>query len=60
MKLAIEPRDVDLVVEPHKYTKEDSKRISAIIQHYHKTGKIITLDKLSKIKTIKKELITKP
>jgi hypothetical protein len=60
MKLAIEPKGIDLVVKPHKYTKSDSEMMSNIINHYNSTGKLLTINK-PKVKTKpKKELITKP
>jgi len=63
MKLAIEPKDIDLVVEPHKYTKEDSELMSKIIKHYKDTGEILKVPQTSskrKSPKVKKELITKP
>ena len=35
MKLAIEPKGIDLVVEPHKYTKSDDELMTKIISHYN-------------------------
>ncbi|MBK7809850.1 MAG: hypothetical protein IPO62_13435 [Saprospiraceae bacterium] len=58
MKLAIEPKGVDLFVEQHKYTKEDSVLMSKIIQHYNKTGELLKLNKpISKQKS-KRKLVT--
>ncbi len=50
MKLAIEPKGIDLVVEPNKYTKSDSEMMSKIINHYKTTGELLKLDK-PKVKT---------
>ncbi|MFZ1749186.1 MAG: hypothetical protein WAU01_03305 [Saprospiraceae bacterium] len=63
MKLALEPKGVDLVVEPHKYTKEDSELMSKIIRHYKDTGEILKVQqttKKRKLTKVKKELTTKP
>ncbi|MBK7233623.1 MAG: hypothetical protein IPH93_15510 [Saprospiraceae bacterium] len=58
MKLAIEPKEVDLIVEQHVYTKEDSALMSKIIKHYKKTGKLLKLNKpISKQKS-KRKLVT--
>ena len=51
MKLAIEPKGIDLVVEPNKYTKSDSEMMSKIINHYKTTGELL------KLKTIKAILL---
>lgn len=60
MKLAIEPKGVDLVVESHKYTKSDTEMMSKIISHYKSTGELL-IQKKPKVKSKpKKELITKP
>lgn len=45
MKLAIEPKGIDLVVEPHKYTESDHDLMSKIISHYNATGKLLKLRK---------------
>ena len=50
MKLAIEPKGIDLVVEQNKYTKSDSEMMSKIINHYKTTGELLKLDK-PKVKT---------
>lgn len=50
MKLAIEPKGIDLVVEPNKYTKSDSEMMSKIINHYKTTGELLKVDK-PKVKT---------
>jgi len=60
MKLAIEPKGVDLIFEPHKYTKEDSELMSKIIQHYKKTGELLKFEKPKPVVKSKKDLITKP
>jgi hypothetical protein len=60
MKLAIEPKGVDLVVEPHKYTKSDTEMMSKIINHYKSTGELLILNKPKVKSKPKKELITKP
>ena len=60
MKLAIEPKGIDLIVEPHKYTKTDFELMSKIISHYKVTGELLKLGN-TPIKTKrKKELIAKP
>jgi hypothetical protein len=59
-KLSIEPKGVDLVVEPYKYTKSDIEMMSKIINHYHLTGELLTLNKPKTKQNSKKELITKP
>ena len=61
MRLGIEPKGVDFVVEPTKQTKADREFISQVIAHYHATGEIIRAPhpKLKQPKS-KKELITKP
>ena len=38
MKLAVEPKGIDLVVEPHKYTKSDAELMTKIISNYKETG----------------------
>jgi hypothetical protein len=60
MKLAIEPKGIDLVVEPHKNTKSDDELMTKIISHYKKTGKLLKLNKPKVTSKSKKELITKP
>jgi hypothetical protein len=60
MKLAIEPKGVDLIVEPHKYTKSDTELMSKIISHYKSTGELLILNKPKVKSKLKKELITKP
>jgi hypothetical protein len=61
MKLGIEPKGVDFVVEPSKQTKADREFISKVIAHYKATGEIMRapLPKTRQSKS-KKELITKP
>ena len=46
MKLAIEPKGIDLVVEPHKYSKSDTELMSKIIGHYNSTGELLILNKV--------------
>lgn len=60
MKLAIEPKGVDLVVEPYKYTKSDTEMMSKIINHYHVTRELLKLNKPKTKPNSKKELITRP
>jgi hypothetical protein len=45
MKLAVEPKGIDLVVEPHKYTKSDAELMTKIISHYKETGELLKLTK---------------
>ena len=59
MKLAVEPKGIDLVVEPHKYTKSDDELMTKIISHYKKTGELLKLNKPKVTSKSKKELITK-
>ncbi|MBK8547780.1 MAG: hypothetical protein IPL63_10475 [Saprospiraceae bacterium] len=61
MALGIEPKGVDLIVEPTKRSKKDIELVSKAIAHYKATGEI-TRAPLPKPKqtTSKKELITKP
>jgi hypothetical protein len=61
MKLGIEPKGVDFVVEPSKQTKADREFISKVIAHYKATGEIMRAPtpKVKQSKS-KKELITKP
>ncbi len=60
MRLGIEPKGIDFVVEPTKQTKADKEFISKVIAHYKATGEITraTLPKKKQSKS-KKELITK-
>lgn len=52
MKIAIEPKGIDLVVETHKYTKSDTEMMSKIISHYNETGELLKLTKpTSRLKT---------
>jgi hypothetical protein len=60
MNLAIEPKGIDLVVEPHKYSKSNSELMSKIITHYNCTGELLKLNKPKVKLTTNKELITKP
>ncbi|MBK8623135.1 MAG: hypothetical protein IPN79_15595 [Saprospiraceae bacterium] len=60
MKLAIEPKGIDLVVEPHKYTKSDAERMTQIISHYKETGELLKLNKTKARSKTKKELTPKP
>ena len=60
MKLAIAPKGIDLVVEPHKYTKSDTELMSKIISHYNSTGELLKLNKPKVKSKQKNELITKP
>jgi hypothetical protein len=59
MRLGIEPKGVDFVVEPVKQTKADKDFISQVIAHYKATGEI-TRAPIPKVKQpkSKKELIT--
>jgi len=61
MSLGIEPKGVDLIVEPTKRSKEDIELVSKAIAHYKATGEIMKapIPKTKQTKT-KKELITKP
>ncbi len=61
MKLGIEPKGIDFVVEPTKQTKADGEFISKVIAHYKATGEITRapLPKTKQSKS-KKDLITKP
>ncbi|MCB9308909.1 MAG: hypothetical protein H6567_02480 [Lewinellaceae bacterium] len=61
MTLGIEPKGVDLVVEPTKRSKEDLELVSRAIAHYKATGEKLSVPnpKSKPLKT-KKELITKP
>lgn len=61
MKLGIEPKGIDLVVEPTKQTKADREFISKVIAHYKSTGEIlrVPIPKAKRSKS-KKEKITKP
>jgi len=60
MKLAIEPKGIDLVVEKHKYSKSDTELMSKIIGHYNSTGELLILKKAKVKSKPKQELITKP
>ena len=40
MRLGIEPKGIDFVVEPTKQTKADKEFISKVIAHYKATGEI--------------------
>jgi len=61
MTLGIEPKGVDLVVEPTKRSKEDLELVSRAIAHYKATGeKLSAPHPKSKRSKTKKELITKP
>ncbi|MBK8052245.1 MAG: hypothetical protein IPK35_02905 [Saprospiraceae bacterium] len=60
MKLALEPKGIDLVVEPHKYTKSDAELMTKIISHYKETGELLKLTKPKVVSKAKKKLITKP
>jgi hypothetical protein len=59
MKLAIEPKGIDLVVEPYKYTKSDTELMTKIISHYKETGELLKLNKPKVKLKSKKELITR-
>ena len=61
MALGIEPKGVDLVVEPTRRSKKDIELVSRAIDHYKATGEITRAPhpKLKQSKP-KKELITKP
>lgn len=60
MRLGIEPKGIDFVVEPTKQTKADKEFISKVIAQYKATGEITraTLPQKKQSKS-KKELITK-
>jgi len=61
MKLGIEPKGVDFVVEPVKLTKADKELISKAIAHYKATGEKLSVPySKSKTSKSKKKLITKP
>jgi hypothetical protein len=60
MKLAIEPKGINLVVEPHKYKMSDIEMMSKIINHYNLTGELMTLHKPKIKPKSKKELPAKP
>jgi len=61
MTLGIEPKGVDLVVEPTKRSKEDLELVSRAIAHYKATGEILRAPTpKAKQSKSKKELITKP
>jgi len=60
MKLAIEPKGIDLVVEPHKYIKSDTELMTKIISHYKETGELLKLTKPKVASKTKNKLITKP
>jgi hypothetical protein len=61
MRLGIEPKGIDFVVEPTNQTKADKEFISQVIAHYNATGEITRapLPKTKQSKS-KKELITEP
>ena len=59
MKLAIEPKGIDLVVEPHKYTKSDAELMTKIISNYKETGELLKLIKPKVAPKTKKKSITK-
>lgn len=59
MKLAIEPKGIDLVVEPHKYSKSDSELMLKIITHYNSTGELLKFKNLKKKSKTDKEIIPK-
>ena len=61
MTLGIEPKGVDLVVEPTKRTKEDIELVSKAIAHYKATVEITKalIPRAKQTKT-KKKLETKP
>ncbi|MBK7525003.1 MAG: hypothetical protein IPI53_12890 [Saprospiraceae bacterium] len=54
MKPAIEPKGIDLVVEPHKYTKADTELMSKIISHYNSTGELLILKRLKLNQNLRK------
>lgn len=60
MKLAIEPKEVDLIVEPHRYSEEDDKLMSRIIEHYKKTGELLKVNTKEKKSKNKRKEIMKP
>jgi hypothetical protein len=41
MKLAIEPKNIELTVETHSYTEDESKLMSKIIEHYKKNRRVV-------------------
>ena len=61
MRLGIEPKGIDFVVEPTKQTKADREFISKVIAHYRSTGEIMKVSSPKKKQPkSKKELSTKP
>ncbi|MFZ4544514.1 MAG: hypothetical protein ACOYOA_10720 [Saprospiraceae bacterium] len=45
MKLAIEPKGVDLEVEPNENTIKDDELMAEIIRQYNETGKLLIIGK---------------
>jgi hypothetical protein len=60
MKLGIEPKGIDFVVEPTAQTKADKEFISQVIAHYKATGEILRVPiPKAKNTNFKKDIITK-
>jgi hypothetical protein len=59
MRLGIEPKGIDFVVEQVKQTKADKEFISQLIAHYKATGEIKRAPLPKKHIKPKKELIKK-
>ena len=59
MKLAIEPKEIDLVVESYKYTEDDSLLMTKIINHYKDTGELLKIKKPKGILKGKNEILNK-
>jgi hypothetical protein len=60
MRLGIEPKGVDSIIEPTKRSKEDIDLVSKAIAHYKATGEVtrVAIPKSKQTKS-KKELIMK-
>lgn len=59
MELGIEPKGVDLVVEPTKRTKEDIELVANAIAHFKATGQKLS-DPRIESRPLKKDKIVKP
>lgn len=59
MELGIEPKGVDLVVEPTKRTKEDIELVANAIAHFKATGQNLS-DPRIEFRPLKKDKIVKP
>ena len=61
MELGIEPKGVDLIVEPTRRSKKDIELVSRAIAHFKATGEITRAPRPTiKQQKPKKELITQP